>query len=81
MPFLLYTVQIGFCWQKAQKFRRGGGGVVKLFLAQRAVVKKGMSMPSLGNVQPAGHMRPAKQLNVAREHFFRLIKHLKNVSI
>jgi len=33
--------------------------------------------PGLGNVRPAGHMRPAKHLNVAREHFFQLIKHLK----
>ncbi len=34
-----------------------------------------MSVPSwetrsgLGNVRPAAHMRPAKQINMAREHF------------
>jgi hypothetical protein len=26
----------------------------------------------LGNVRPAGHMRPANRLNVAREHFFKV---------
>jgi hypothetical protein len=30
--------------------------------------------PGLGNDQPAGHMWPAKHLNVAHEHLFRLIR-------
>jgi len=30
------------------------------------------SSAGLGNVRPAGHMRPAEQLNVAREHILRL---------
>jgi len=29
----------------------------------------------LGNVRPTGHMLPAKHLNVARLHLFRLMRH------
>ncbi len=34
----------------------------------------------LGNIRLAGHLRPANHHNVAREHFFRLIKHLQNAT-
>jgi len=40
-------------------------------------VTQKLSSRFISHVLPAGHMRPSKHLNVAREHFFRLIKHRK----
>ncbi len=33
-----------------------------------------LEVPGLSNVWPAGHMRPDKNLNVARDHFYVLEK-------
>ncbi len=42
---------------------------VNIWAIAQFSICRGLSKSDLGNVWPAGHMRPAKHLNVAREHF------------